>query len=72
MTKRADVSGKKRPRWNGGSAKWPWRKYLTDAERKTLRKADRAKKAWEALNQSRALITNRAIHRAIYAARESS
>lgn len=48
--------------------KWPWRKFLTDEERATLTKADRAKVAWMKLNINRASITNRAIQRAKYAA----
>lgn len=52
--------------------KWPWRDYLTLAEREKLAAADEAKRLWLELNKERAAITNRAIQRAKYAARASS
>ncbi|QTG13041.1 hypothetical protein G6M86_07210 [Agrobacterium tumefaciens] len=48
--------------------KWPWRDYLTEAEKEALAKADEAKATWEHLNTQRASIQNRAIQRAKYAA----
>jgi hypothetical protein len=53
-------------RWRRREPKWPWRQFLTDEERETLRKAEAAKAAWLALNRERAAITNRAIQRAKY------
>jgi len=47
---------------------WLWRDFLTDDERQLLADADAAKREWQRLNQGRAQITNRAIHRAKYAA----
>lgn len=48
--------------------KWDWRAYLTADETATLERADAAKAEWQRLNQTRAMITNRAIQRAKYAA----
>jgi hypothetical protein len=50
--------------WEPRKPKWRWRDYLTAAERRTIAKADAAKKVWLRLNAERAKITNRAIHRA--------
>lgn len=45
----------------------PWRDYLTDEERAVIEQADAAKIAWQAFNDRRAGIVNRAIQRARYA-----
>ena len=45
----------------------PWRDYLTDEERVIIEQADAAKVTWQALNDRRAGIVNRAIQRARYA-----
>jgi hypothetical protein len=58
--------------WKPKKPKWPWRKFLTEEERKILRAADAAKSEWTKLNRNRAGITNRAIQRAKYAARATS
>ena len=55
-------------KWKRRKPKWDWRKFLTDDEHASLKKADAAKAAWLALNRERAAITNRAIQRAKYAA----
>ena len=57
--------GRERGAWPR-QPKWDWRRFLTDDERETLRKADAAKSKWLALNKERAAITNRAIQRAKY------
>lgn len=44
----------------------PWRDYLTDEERIIINQADAAKVVWQALNDRRAGIVNRAIQRARY------
>ena len=54
--------------WKPRKTKWNWRKFLTTEEQKTLKTAAEAKEAWRALNKERALIANRAIQRAKYAA----
>lgn len=46
--------------------KWPWRDFLTEAERAALAQADAAKAEWLRLNKERSAITNRAIQRAKY------
>lgn len=48
--------------------KLAWRRFLTADERLVLKRADVARSVWKALNRDRASITNRAIHRAKYAA----
>ena len=45
----------------------PWRDYLTDDERALIERADAAKLVWQAANDRRAGIVNRAIQRARYA-----
>lgn len=45
----------------------PWRDYLTDDERVIIEQAEAAKVTWQALNDRRAGIVNRAIQRARYA-----
>lgn len=45
----------------------PWRDYLTDDERAIIESADAAKLAWQALNDRRAGVVNRACQRARYA-----
>lgn len=51
--------------------KWPWRDFLTLEERDRLSEASDAKRHWQELNKERAAITNRAIQRAKYAARNA-
>lgn len=65
----ADAECGARTAWKPKAKKWPWRDFLTDDERATLEQADAAKAVWLSLNKERALITNRAIQRAIYASR---
>ena len=48
--------------------KWRWRDYLTVEEAKVLKRADEAKSKWLEINRERAVIQNRAIQRAKYAA----
>jgi hypothetical protein len=55
--------------WKPREPKWNWRAFLTADEKEVLKRADAAKAAWQRLNRERAGITNRAIHRAKYAAR---
>lgn len=45
-----------------------WRDYLTDEERAIIAQADEDKLRWQASNDRRAGIVNRAIQRARYAA----
>lgn len=56
-------------KYSKAEAKWPWRDYLTDEERKELAVADEAKKRWRKANMARASIVNRAIQRAKYHAK---
>jgi hypothetical protein len=32
--------------WRSGRPKWPWRNYLTDDERETIKRADEARAKW--------------------------
>lgn len=51
-------------RFKPRTPKWPWRDFLTEAERQQLDRAEAAKAEWKRLNTERAGITNRAIQRA--------
>ena len=49
------------------NAELPWRDFLNDEERAIIDQADAAKVTWQALNDRRAAIVNRAVQRARYA-----
>ena len=51
--------------------KWPYRDFLTDEEIAIIAKADAAKAEWKRLNAERSMITNRAIQRAKYHAKQT-
>lgn len=55
-------------RFKPRTPKWPWRDFLTEAERNVLARADAAKAEWKRLNAERAGIANRALQRAKAAA----
>jgi hypothetical protein len=57
-------------RWKKNPPKWPWHDFLTDEERQIIAEADKAKRVWQQLMQTRTVIINRAIHRAKYHARK--
>ena len=52
--------------------KWDWRSYLTADERAVIKAADAAKATWLKVNRDRAAITNRAIQRAKFHAKDET
>jgi hypothetical protein len=54
--------------WCKPVAKWPWRDFLTEEEAKIILRADNAKAEWKRLVAEKAMIQNRALQRAKYAA----
>ena len=55
--------------WTPRQPKWDWRAFLSRTEKEILEAADVTKREWLRLNKERAAITNRAIQRAKYAAK---